>query len=113
MKIWEENFSAKTNMPGPSLGLSTLDCELARALSAPLTPLQCALTQNAPATLLECALTRRLGSKSFGFCTYIKIGGWGVQLEPSAKEFDSRGPLRKNRRTGDRHSACTLDRTRI
>ena len=38
-----------------------------------------------------------LDLKSFGFCTYEKIGGGGASLDQSAKEFDSRGPLRKNR----------------
>jgi len=60
--------------------------------------------------------TRRTYEKyarnSFGMRTYEKTwlevlwilhlhknrGGWGVQLDPSAKEFDSRGPLRKNKR---------------
>ena len=46
----------------------------------------------------EMCTYERLDLKSFGFCTYEKIGGRGASLDQSAKEFDSLGPLIKNRR---------------
>ncbi len=62
-------------MPGPSLGLSTDDCEPTRALSAPLNPLQCTLTRNAPASPSESTLTNSLDLKSFRFRSYKKHPG--------------------------------------
>ncbi len=84
-------------MPGPSSGLSPLDCELLTlampAHATPMftltdsasgpailgleraSPLECALTKNAPASLLESALTKLLDLKSFRFHTYKKHPG--------------------------------------
>src|SRR5713226_9852697 len=59
-----------------------------------ISSLEYALTKNVPATPLERTLTKSLDLKSPGMNTYKKEGGG--QLDPSAKEFDSRGPQNKN-----------------
>jgi len=79
--------------------------------STPVTPLECTDTKNGLLSSLECTDTNSLDLKFFRFHSYRKRGV-GVQLDPSAKEFDSRGPLRKNRRVQDRHSARPVDRRR-
>src|SRR5713101_7432365 len=42
-----------------------------------ITPLEYALTKNAPVSPVECALTESLGLNSLGINTYIKKGGVG------------------------------------